>query len=121
MSRHQCYLSVRNAAAFRRRRLSGDWQHLPASPPGAVDVPKCGDRDYREALPGCQAKNTRSCASARDDTIMLIFSHLRQHSSRRSSPEMGDSSGMAERIRNDTKIHLFNIEDELSLIIFSSS
>ncbi len=56
MGRHQGYLTLRDAAVL----LQGDGSPVTgdpsASPPGAVIVPKCGDRDYREAPLESQGK-----------------------------------------------------------------
>jgi len=88
------------------RLLEGDDSPVtgdpPASPSGAVNVPKSGDRDYREAPPGCQGKNTRSCGVPTADTIILLLNELWQLAGDGSSIATSDSHVLHQRIQSDT-------------------
>jgi hypothetical protein len=89
------------------------------SPTGAVTVPKCGDRDYREAAPSSQGKNTRSWGFLVSDTIMLIFSNLRQLQCDSYSGELDDSAFLLMRIDNDTVASLSRVQRDLRHFVFT--
>jgi hypothetical protein len=84
-----------------------------ASPSGAVNVPFCGDGDYREATSGCQGKNTRSCGAVKDDTIILLFSELQRWMAHGALVGASDSSALCQRIRSDTNGVLFFLYGDL--------